>query len=510
MMTQEKSRSITADDLLKGLVDTSRSPHFPNFQIKGITSDSKKVKPGDLFIAQKGLTNHAIDFVAEAVKDGARAVIYDTDDLHARQEIPLLKKKVDIHWVAVYNLKELTGKIASRFYGYPSNHFRLIGITGTDGKTSVAHLLVQALMRLDAKVGSIGTLGYGLNNQNTLTPFTTPDSVSLQSILSELHDEGCEYVVMEVSSHALEQHRTSGCFFDIAVLTNLGSDHLDYHGSVENYAEAKSALFDEPNLMASVFNSKDAFGRKLAKSHKGKNCTTYSSDINDEYEKGVKLKSSCITESGLQITVSSVLGEITIQSGLIGQFNIDNCLACISVLILLGFDEQQIEQAMYHIQPVPGRMEYFSPLKNQPAVVIDFAHTEQALKACLLAVKNYKVGKLYCIFGCGGDRDRSKRPKMGAIAEKYADHVFLTDDNPRSESGNKIIKEILQGFTNPERVELIQDRQSAIETVLAQANENDLVVIAGKGHEQFQLIGDKRLPFSDQQVVRQFRKGGTK
>jgi UDP-N-acetylmuramoyl-L-alanyl-D-glutamate--2,6-diaminopimelate ligase len=496
---------MSTDKLLAGFAQPETLPSLP---VNGITSNSKIVKPGDLFIAQAGLTRHAIDFVPDAVRAGAVAVVYDAQDPYCRQRIPLLDKQVDISWIAVPDLQKVTGQIASRFYGNPSQYCRLVGITGTDGKTSVTHLLVQSLSHLNHEAASIGTLGYGLANRLSMTSYTTPDAITLQSLIFELTQRGCDTLVMEVSSHALEQYRVSGCSFDVAVLTNLGSDHLDYHGTRQHYAKAKSALFEFEGLKARVLNVNDVFGRELQAKHHSDRVITYNANKSCVVDASVKLLDSQMTKQGLHVYVSIPGGKVDIQTRLIGSFNIDNLLTCISVLIVLGYDAAQIEQAMQDLEPIPGRMQFFPELTNQPAVVIDFAHTEQALRACLEAVKDYHSGELYCVFGCGGDRDQSKRPSMGRVAEQLADYVFLTDDNPRTEAPENIVKAILKGTKKPGLVRVIHDRQSAIETALSQAKPQDLVVIAGKGHEMMQIVGDQRLPFSDVQVVKQYRKGG--
>ncbi len=506
MMTSiSRQTEITLDTLLQGYVDDQ---YLLNLEITGLTSNSKEVKKGNLFVAHAGLTRHAIDFVSDAIDAGAVAIIYDAYDSYNLQRIPLLEKQHAVSFIPVKDLQKKTGNIASRFYAYPSRHFKLIGVTGTDGKTSVTHLLVQAFNRLNKKAGSVGTLGYGLsNNKLKMTHFTTPEAITLQSILFELSLADCEYVVMEVSSHALEQYREAGCEFDIAVLTNLGSDHLDYHIDLDHYKAAKARLFERQGLTGKVLNLDDEFGRQLISSNKGDNVIGYSvNDTNNQAIPLVTLVSSTMATKGLQLCVSTPEGLIQIETGLIGDFNINNLLCCISVLFQLGYRPEQIEQGMQGLQPIPGRMEFFPSINEKPAVVIDFAHTEQALSACLTSLKNYCEGRMVCIFGCGGDRDQSKRPKMAAVAEQLADQVIVTDDNPRNESAEKIMREILSGFNNPQGVRVIHDREVAIETAMSGASAKDLVVIAGKGHEQFQIIGNKRLPFSDHYVVKQIRK----
>ena len=499
MASKSHTLNLSLHELLRDYADVSC---FPDLQLSGLTSNSREVKKGNVFLALSGLTRHAIDFAMDAVKAGAVAIIYDEADDYSQQRIALLSKQLDTLWIPVKKLAEVSGEIASRFYHSPSKEFKLIGITGTDGKTSVTHLLVQIFNNMGKVAGSVGTLGYGVSNRLKMTSFTTPDAISLQSILFDLNQNECEYVVMEVSSHALEQYRVSGCDFDFAVLTNLGSDHLDYHGDHSYYAAAKERLFDMESLSSKVLNVEDEFGRKLTQKYKGDAVTTYSSNLGRTPQASVQLISSGSTEQGLNITAIARGMKIQIQTRLIGSFNIDNLLACISVLQLLGFEREAIEKHMQGLQPIPGRMEYFAPVNHYPAVVIDFAHTEQALKACLKSVKNHYKGQLYCVFGCGGDRDQSKRPKMAAVAERLADHVFVTEDNPRFEPSDNIMKDILSGFKQPHLARVIHDRQTAIETAIAQAGPDDLVVIAGKGHEQIQIVKDKRLPFSDHYVVR--------
>lgn len=475
-----------------------------DLQITGLTSNSTSVKPGDLFIAQAGLTRHAIDYAVDAVRAGAVAVLFDADDAYSLQRVTLLRKQVDVCWVAVSSLARVTGEIASRFYDHPSRHFKLIGVTGTDGKTSVTHLLVQALTRLNKVAGSVGTLGYGLPLQLKMTAYTTPDAVSLQTILFELQQKHCEYVVMEVSSHALEQSRVSGCDFDVAVLTNLGSDHLDYHGDQAEYAASKAKLFERPELSALVLNINDDFGLELARQHASQVVAGYSTTAITESDLAhrVQLLNSEITAQGLKISALVDTDVIHVQTGLVGAFNNENLLACISVLRQLGFSSEQIEEGLQSAQTIPGRMEYFPGKQQHPAVVIDFAHTAQALQACLSSLQGQYDGRLICVFGCGGDRDQSKRPLMARVAEQLADAVIVTDDNPREESPERIMQDILSGFEQPHRVKVIHDRKCAIETAIREARHEDLVVIAGKGHEQFQIIGDQRLPFSDRHVVR--------
>lgn len=484
---------------------------IPDINVLGLATNSHKVVPGCLFIALQGSTTHGIDFALDAVKAGAVVVMYCAQDEYSQQCIRLLSQQIQTQWMGVDHLDRINGEIASRFYGEPSKSLTIIGVTGTDGKTSVTDLVTQALSRLDKIAASIGTIGYGLSNKRQPTTHTTPDAITLQSYLHEFREQQCEYVVMEVSSHALDQYRVNGCDFDIAVLTNLGRDHLDYHATRQAYSTAKARLFREFKLSAKVVNADDEFGHSLCEPSETSALIRFSaqpcslgavaepSDLASSVE--VRLIQSNITEQGLSMHIASPLGNILANTALMGRFNIENTLACISTLIALGFDRKQIQLAVTDLQPIPGRMEKFKGRFDQPAAVIDFAHTEQALRACLTSCREYTTGKIWCVFGCGGDRDPGKRKGMGQVAEQLADRLIVTDDNPRTESPEQIAKEILTGISNPEWVFVVHSRLAAIEFALSQAEANDLVVIAGKGHELEQIVGHERYPFSDRHVV---------
>jgi UDP-N-acetylmuramoyl-L-alanyl-D-glutamate--2,6-diaminopimelate ligase len=336
-----------------------------------------------------------------------------------------------------------------------------------------------------------------------LTPdsLTTPDVVTLQSRLHRFRQQRCEYVVMEVSSHALQQYRVNGCDFDIAVLTNLGRDHLDYHGDQENYAAAKARLFHDFKLSGRVVNVDDSFGRQLGASVDSQGLLRYSVESEDGIEVEVNLRSYEKTAQGQNIRAITPLGEVTAVTALLGRFNVENTLACIATLVALGLDYNQLELALKDLRPIPGRMEKFAGRAGRAPAVIDFAHTEQALRACLGAAREHSSGQLWCVFGCGGDRDRGKRPGMGRAVEELADRVVVTDDNPRNEAPEQIVAEILAGMQQPDKASVVHNRQAAIEYALSQAAPDDLVVIAGKGHEQEQIIGNERRPFSDRHLV---------
>lgn len=508
MTTNPKSAGKTLTELLQGF-DTAQL--IPDINILDIASSSRRVVAGSLFVALQGGTTHGIDFAIDAVKAGAVAVIYCAQDEYSQKRIGLLSKQIETQWIGVDNLDRVSGEIVSRFYSEPGKALTIIGVTGTDGKSSVTHLVTQALTRLNKTTASIGTIGYGVGNKRQPTTHTTPDAVTLQSYLHEFREQQCEYVVMEVSSHALDQHRVNGCDFDIAILTNLGRDHLDYHGTRHAYAAAKARLFRDFELSAKIVNSDDEFGRSLCEQPETSALIRFSaqpqSPGSNDVQGGsitgaeVRLIESDITDRGLCMQVTSPVGEITANTALMGRFNIENTLACISTLIALGFDREQIQLAVTDLQLIPGRMEKFKGASGQPTVVIDFAHTEQALRACLTTCREYTTGKIWCVFGCGGDRDQGKREGMGQAAEQLSDRVIITDDNPRTEPPEQIVAEILLGLSNPENVSVVHSRLAAIEFALSEASADDLVVIAGKGHELEQIVGIERYPFSDRQVV---------
>ena len=469
--------------------------------IFNIASNSRQITPGSAFMALPGISSNGIDYAIDAVKAGAVAIIYDSSDEYSQQRIALLRKQVNTLWVGVAQLPRVNGRIVSRFFGDPGAAMTIIGVTGTDGKSSVTHLITQALSKLGKSCASIGTLGYGIGNRLTPDSLTTPDAVSLQSRLFKFHQQRCEYVVMEVSSHALEQYRVDGCHFDIAVLTNLGRDHLDYHGDLASYANAKARLFHDFDLSARVVNADDEFGRRLGAEVNSAGLIRYSIDHKQDAPVEVSLIDSELTRNGQNIRAQTSLGVVTAVTALLGDFNVENTLACIATLVALGLDYQQIELAVKDLQPIPGRMEHFSGKASMAAAVVDFAHTEQALRACLKACRKHSDGELWCVFGCGGDRDQGKRSGMGRAVEELADHAVVTDDNPRNESPEKIVSEILAGMQHPDKACVVHNRQAAIEYALSQAKPQDLVVIAGKGHESEQIVGSERRPFSDRHLV---------
>lgn len=485
--SEQKVTGWTFANLIKDIVYAGRD--VPNIEIRGLSLDSRKVKQGDLFMACEGHRVHGKVFINDAIRQGASVVLWESGYLKRdlRQGIPVF---------AIPDLKFKVGSIAERFYGEPSKNQFVIGVTGTNGKTSVSQFIAQA-MHLDNKCGVIGTLGNGVFGRLESGLHTTPDAITLHSILADLKKKGANKVVMEVSSHALDQGRVAGVSFDVAVFTNLTHEHLDYHGDMLNYGLAKRRLFESDSLKYAVINIDDDYGRALLVSMPS-SVGTVSYGFNSKDLLPSLLGSDLrMDQTGLRMRVESDWGRGELRVPILGSFNGSNLLAALGALLASGVRFDDAIQRLSLIQPVDGRMEGHGGKDGCPLVVVDYAHTPDALQQALMALREHTVGKLHCVFGCGGDRDRSKRPVMARIAEQYADHVVVTDDNPRNEASKLIIADILSGFKNDQAVKVIPDRASAIAKTIADARESDVILVAGKGHENYQLVGDKSLPFSD-------------
>jgi UDP-N-acetylmuramoyl-L-alanyl-D-glutamate--2,6-diaminopimelate ligase len=372
------------------------------------------------------------------------------------------------------------------------------GVTGTNGKTSTAHFIAQAWQRVAGNAGLIGTLGYGTLNRLQPAELTTPDALSVQRMLSECIDLGVENVAMEVSSHALEQGRCADVTFQAAVFTNLSRDHLDYHGSMEHYGAAKRRLFTDCQPRFAIINRDDEFGRSLI-TELGSSCEVLSYGSNGNAELAAKIVQ--MDSSGMQLEITSPWGGGRLHTSLLGRFNISNLLAAAGSLALLGMPWNKVMHQMEIMQPVPGRMHCLGGEGGLPVVVVDFAHTPDALRQALEALQSHLHGRLTCVFGCGGDRDRGKRAMMAAIAESLSDRVVLTNDNPRSESPEAIFADMLSGMRSPDQAVVMADRAAAIRHAIQQSRQGDIVLVAGKGHETYQESQGKRLPFSDVAAV---------
>lgn len=471
--------------------------------LTGIALDSRKVQNGDLFLAYPGTTLDGRDFILDAVKNGAVAVLC-SDEIPKPLNLPLA-----VPIVVIPNLRAQAGVIAAQFYGCPSQHLTVIGVTGTNGKTSIVQFIATALTALQIPCGMIGTFGYGLPQE--LTAFalmnTTPDPITLQWILFKLKEAGARVVVIEVSSHALVQQRISGINFKLAIFTNLSRDHLDYHGNMEDYGSAKKLLFVREELQYAIINADDDFGQKLLKelppTLKVYAYTTTSLETRGEI---IRARNFSGDITGIAAEVITPWGAGTLKSFLLGRFNLSNLLAVTAVLGIMQLDLKQALATIGELKTVNGRLQTFRRSKK-PLVVVDFAHTPDALEQVLLVLRECCSGALWCVFGCGGDRDYGKRPIMGQIVERYSDHIIITNDNPRTENPQRIIDDILRGLLCPWAVEVEQDRRVAITHAIDCAQANDVVLIAGKGHEEYQIIGKDRLPFSDAEVVRQIIRG---
>lgn len=464
--------------------------------ITDITNDSRQVKPGCLFLALPGEQIDGRHFIAQAIAKGAAAVWYEATDSHAGW----LPDCTSVPLVPVTNLAEQQSAIAAQFFANPSASLRVIGVTGTNGKTSITHFIAQALTALRARCGVIGTLGNGLPSHLQAATHTTPDAIQLQRELNRQQGMGIDSVAMEVSSHSLQQGRVNAVAFDVAVFTNLTRDHLDYHGSMEAYGRAKQRLFEMPNLSAAVINGDDVFGQALIRCDAVKrlpHCLTYSLSDANATVSALDIQAQA---TGYRVIVQVAAQRVSVECALLGRFNISNVLAVFTTLLALGYQPRAIADALSELKAVLGRMQIIKK-PGRPAVVVDYAHTPDALRQALLAVREHCAGKLWCVFGCGGDRDRGKRADMGQVAAQYSDHVILTNDNPRTEDATQIIDDIQRGMRGavPCRVEL--DRAQAIALAISLAKPDDSILVAGKGHEDYQIIGTKRLSFSDSIVV---------
>jgi UDP-N-acetylmuramoyl-L-alanyl-D-glutamate--2,6-diaminopimelate ligase len=484
------AQPVLLSDLLAGFVPVSR-----NIPLTDITLDSRQVRPGGAFLACRGSRHHGLDFAASVAAKGAAAILWEPDGSLQPPEF-----SSDIVVTAVPQLSARVSSIANRFFGSPSQHIDVVGVTGTNGKTTCAWLLAQALTACDRPAAYLGTLGSRFAGVAQPGEHTTPDAITTQRLLSGFAGQGAAAVAMEVSSHALVQHRVAAVQFNAAVFTNLTRDHLDYHGDMASYAAAKATLFERDEIRLRVFNVDDAFGASLAARPEFRDriaCTQ--AEVTKAVGPYVRACKPRFTTAGMEFDLDSSFGSALINTPLMGDFNVDNVLAVLAVLLGSGVPVARCAAAMRQLQAPSGRLESFAAA-HQPLVVVDYAHTPDALAKALAVLRRHCAGKLIVVFGCGGDRDRGKRPQMGVIAKQLADVVVLTDDNPRGESAKSIVADILAGVGSTATV--IHDRAAAIEHAVSIANPDDVVLVAGKGHEDYQIIGDEKRPFSDQRVVR--------
>ena len=476
---------MTVRTLLEGWCE-----QVPDLVISGLSLDSRRIEPGQAFVAVSGARRHGMDFVRQAAARGAAIVIHD--GLAAVPEL-------DLPAVAVPGLEQRLSGLGARFFHHPSDQLVVAGVTGTNGKTSTAHFIAQAWQRSSGDAGLIGTIGYGPLAALQAARMTTPDPITLQGMLADCIGQGVEKVAMEVSSHALDQGRCDDIAFDAAVFTNLSRDHLDYHGSMEAYAAAKRRLFIDCHPRFAIVNKDDTLGKSLLDEiRNGTEVLSYGTNGSSELRGAVLAMDSL----GMTLKLASPWGEGEVRSGLLGAFNVSNLLAAAGTLALLGMPWTRVLHQLEIMHPVPGRMHCLGGEPNQPVVVVDYAHTPDALQQALKALRSHLHGRLVCVFGCGGDRDRGKRPMMAQVAESLADQLVLTTDNPRNEEPSAIFEDMLGGLERPADAQIVEDRGTAIRQAIRGSSEGDIVLVAGKGHEAWQESRGQKIPFSDEAAVR--------
>jgi len=484
--------SMQLNELLSELVVIeSNVDDISDIVITELVLDSRKVSTGSLFFAYPGVAHDGRDFIDAAQAAGASAILYEEGiDLPEAITIPAF---------AIGNLQVKVGEVAHHFYQQPSTELQVFGVTGTNGKTTCCYLLTQALEMMGMQAAMIGTIGIGQLASLDSASHTTPDPVELHRLLAQFRDAGMTQVCMEVSSHALDQGRVNGVQFFCTLFTNLSHDHLDYHGDMESYANAKRRLFTNFHSELVIANAADPVGAGLTDIANADFIVTYGVG-GDVFADDIELSAS-----GIEFVIEGNGVEIELSTPLIGKVNIQNLELLIATLLALSTSIEDISSIVSQLKPAPGRMELIQS-ENRASVVIDYAHTPDALEKALLSVKEHCSGQLWCVFGCGGDRDQAKRPLMGQMADKYADRVIVTNDNPRSEVPSDIADQITAGING--EFDVVLDRAHAIATGIERAAQNDWLLIAGKGHETTQTIGESVLPFSDRQQVLSVFEGG--
>ena len=460
-----------------------------------MTADSRQVKAGSVFVAYKGEAADGRHYIEQAIKNGASAVVWEQAGFNWDLSWQVANQAVD-------HLKQKVGAMASEFYGQPSQQLWMIGVTGTNGKTTCTHWLAQAFGALNRQSAVIGTLGNGLLNHGlSETKNTTPDSILLHEMLADFLKQKAQVVAMEVSSHGLDQGRVNGVAFDVAVFTNLTRDHLDYHGDMQAYGDAKKKLFTWDGLKVAVLNLDDDFGAEVAAELKAKNKRVMTYGITKK-DADVVAQSVTLSEDGMTLKVKTPQGDAVVHANVVGQFNAYNLLAVLATLLASDVGLQDAVKALSAIKPVAGRMQQCGG-GNHPLIVVDYAHTPDALEQVLKSLRAQLTqhAELICVFGCGGDRDQGKRPLMGKVATSLASQVIVTSDNPRNESPASIIQAVMAGAG--QQATSIENRADAIKHAVKKAKKGDVVLIAGKGHEDYQEISGVKYPFSDMKVAQE-------
>lgn len=485
---------VTLKQLLSWL---SVESNVDDVDVLGLKLDNREIGVGDVFIALSGFNVHGLDYAYQAERAGAIAVLTEPAK-RGRANSVGRQKPLKIPVIEVKNLSDQLGQLASQFYGNPSAQIKVTAITGTNGKTSVAWLMMHALEQLGVKTGYIGTLGVGdIKGVNTLNN-TTPSAIEIQKSLAAMRQQGFEHVCIEVSSHALDQKRFVGTQVENAVYTNLSRDHLDYHKTMKAYAKTKSSLFTDFESANKIINIDDDFGKEwVVNELANQNVLTYAID---NIEATYLAQNIELMPEGIAFDLRHKNESRQFQTSLLGQFNVENTLAVIATLHAMGFSISQLQHTVAALSPVPGRMNRIDITDSHAIMVVDYAHTPDALEQVLKALKAHVENDLWCVFGCGGNRDKGKRPMMGAIAEQYADHVVLTDDNPRFEASSQILADIEFGMQTKPHV--ISDRKQAITYVVDKSQKGDIILLAGKGHESTQEINGELYEFNDIDVVK--------
>lgn len=498
-MSQEKASLVfkTLSSLLRDIVDV---PSVLDCRLFGLALDSREVHKGFLFIALSGKRFSADATIPSAIANGAIAVLREGESA-----APEIEECDGVVIVRLPGLRKLLGQLIGRYFDHPSRKIKVIGVTGTNGKSSVTHYVAQLLNALGTKAGVIGTVGYGIPGQMSMSTHTTPDIFTTHRILAQLQEQGVEVVAMEVSSHGLTQGRVDGVEFSAAAFTNLSREHLDYHETMEEYGAAKRQLFRQSNLQYAVVNQDDEYGRDILAELLSKGAyPVYGFSAHEQAD----LQAIDVTFSREGILGTLVYGSQRehLSTSLLGAFNLENVMAATLLLCKQGYELPRLVEAIKSLEPVPGRMESFH--RDGRTVIVDYAHTPDALNAALAALRPHCTGRLYCVFGCGGDRDKGKRALMGGVAESASDVVVLTNDNPRSEDPRLIIEDILVGIREPSAISIEMDREAAIKETFAKMKPDDLLLIAGKGHEDYQETNGQRLPYSDIAVVKVLMEAG--
>ncbi|MFP3028996.1 MAG: UDP-N-acetylmuramoyl-L-alanyl-D-glutamate--2,6-diaminopimelate ligase [Arsenophonus sp.] len=472
----------------------------PDKVLREMTIDSRKVAEGDLFLAVKGHQTDGRQYISQAIAQGVAAIIVEAE---SEIEAGTIRYMHGVPVIYINDLNNQLSLLAGEFYQHPAKKLRLIGVTGTNGKTTTTHLIAQWAKWLGEVTAIMGTVGNGILGQIVHKKNTTGSAVDVQAELQLLVDKQATLVVMEVSSHGLVQGRVAAIPFAAAIFTNLSRDHLDYHGDMENYAAAKWLLFSKHKSDKQIINVDDDMGLQWLKRLPEACAVSMEKRIPADWQGAwVLVEEVDYHNLGATIYFNSTWGKSSLESPLMGVFNVNNAMLAMATLLMMGYSLDTLIKSSRALQPVCGRMEVFTS-QGKPTVVVDYAHTPDALEKALIALRLHCRGKLWCVFGCGGDRDKGKRALMGSVAEQYADIVVVTDDNSRSEEPKAIIDDILSGFLDAGRAMPIIGRLEAVTSAIMQANTNDVILIAGKGHENYQIIGDRRLYYSDRLTVAQ-------